>query len=153
TRFRSRRCCLLRALLVRVRRLVANQQAAAVIRLRTAELSAAATVENGGAAMNRNRKRALTIGITTATLAVRGVFGATASSAPDKNTVKVQGGVGFAEFKGYESWQLVSLSQNGKLMAAILGNPTTIEAFQAGIPGNGKPFPDGSKMAKIHWVP
>jgi hypothetical protein len=26
-----------------------------------------------------------------------------------------------------------------------------IEAYQAGVPGNGKPFPDGSKMAKIHW--
>jgi hypothetical protein len=28
-----------------------------------------------------------------------------------------------------------------------------IEAYQAGIPGNGKPFPDGAKMAKIHWTP
>jgi hypothetical protein len=28
-----------------------------------------------------------------------------------------------------------------------------IEAYQAGIPGNGKPFPDGSQMAKIHWKP
>jgi len=22
-----------------------------------------------------------------------------------------------------------------------------------GVPGNGKPFPDGAKMAKIHWNP
>ena len=35
----------------------------------------------------------------------------------------------------------------------ILGNPAMIEAYKAGIPGNGKPFPDGAKMAKIHWVP
>ena len=28
-----------------------------------------------------------------------------------------------------------------------------IDAFRAGVPGNGKPFPDGSKMAKIHWIP
>jgi Cytochrome P460 len=28
-----------------------------------------------------------------------------------------------------------------------------IKAYQSGIPGNGKPFPDGSKMAKIHWKP
>jgi hypothetical protein len=27
-----------------------------------------------------------------------------------------------------------------------------IEAYKAGYPENGKPFPDGSKMAKIHWV-
>ena len=26
-----------------------------------------------------------------------------------------------------------------------------IAAYQAGVPGNGKPFPDGAKMAKIHW--
>ena len=34
----------------------------------------------------------------------------------------------------------------------ILGNPAMIEAFKSGIPGNGKPFPDGAKMAKIHWT-
>jgi hypothetical protein len=28
-----------------------------------------------------------------------------------------------------------------------------IKAYKAGIPGNGKPFPDGSKMAKVHWSP
>jgi cytochrome P460 len=38
-------------------------------------------------------------------------------------------------------------------MAAILRNPTIIDAFRAGVPGNGKPFPDRSKMAEIHWVP
>ena len=38
-------------------------------------------------------------------------------------------------------------------MQAILGNPAMIDAYKAGIPGNGKPFPDGAKMAKIHWNP
>ena len=28
-----------------------------------------------------------------------------------------------------------------------------IKAYQAGIPGNGKPFPDGARLAKIHWNP
>ena len=28
-----------------------------------------------------------------------------------------------------------------------------IEAYRAGVPANGKPFPDGSKMAKVHWNP
>jgi hypothetical protein len=27
-----------------------------------------------------------------------------------------------------------------------------IGAYKAGIPGNGKPFPDGARMAKIHWM-
>ncbi len=33
----------------------------------------------------------------------------------------------------------------------ILGNPAMIDACKAGVPGNGKPFPDSAKMAKIHW--
>ncbi|MGH9516876.1 MAG: cytochrome P460 family protein [Terriglobales bacterium] len=28
-----------------------------------------------------------------------------------------------------------------------------IAAYKAGIPGNGKPFPDGSKIAKLQWKP
>ena len=28
-----------------------------------------------------------------------------------------------------------------------------IDAYKEGVPGNGKPFPDGAKMAKIHWNP
>jgi hypothetical protein len=35
----------------------------------------------------------------------------------------------------------------------IVANPVMIDAYRAGVPGNGKPFPDGSKMAKIHWNP
>jgi len=73
--------------------------------------------------------------------------------AQDKYTVKVPGGLGFAEFKGYESWQVVSVSHNPKAMAVIVGNPAMIKAFEAGIPENGKPVPDGAKMAKMHYVP
>jgi hypothetical protein len=77
----------------------------------------------------------------------------TAISAQDKYTVKVPGGLAFSEFRGYESWQVVSISQDGPLVAAILGNPAMIQAYQAGAPGNGKPFPDGARMAKVHWTP
>jgi Cytochrome P460 len=73
--------------------------------------------------------------------------------AQDKYTVKVPGGLAFSEFRGYEAWQLISISHDGAVMAATLGNPAMIRAYEAGLPGNGKPFPDGSKMAKIHWVP
>jgi hypothetical protein len=71
----------------------------------------------------------------------------------DKYSLAVPGGLAFSEFRGYESWETVSLSRNEKAVAVILANPTMIEAYQAGIPGNGKPFPDGAKMAKIHWDP
>lgn len=73
--------------------------------------------------------------------------------APDKYTVKVPGGLAFSEFRGYESWQVISVSHNAKAIAVIVGNPTMIKAYEAGIPANGKPVPDGARMAKVHWVP
>ena len=81
------------------------------------------------------------------------VFGGMALAEQDKYSVEVPGGLAFSEFTGYESWQVVATSQNDRLVAAILANPVMIDAYQAGIPGNGKPFPDGAKMAKIHWTP
>jgi len=74
-----------------------------------------------------------------------------AISTQDKYALKIPNGLAFSEFKGYEGWSLISLSHNGDKLAAILGNPVMIDAYKTGIPGNGKPFPDGAKMAKIHW--
>ena len=76
-----------------------------------------------------------------------------ALAAQDKYAVQVPGGLAFSEFRGYEDWQTVSVSQTEGALAVILANSVMIEAYQAGVPGNGKPFPDGSKMAKIHWNP
>jgi len=84
---------------------------------------------------------------------VLAVLGGGAISAQDKYTLKVPNGLAFSEFKGYETWQVVSISQDGPLVAAILANPVMIKAYLAGVPGNGKPFPDGARMAKIHWNP
>jgi hypothetical protein len=81
------------------------------------------------------------------------VLAALAIAAEDKYTQKVPNGLAFSEFRGYESWQLVSISEDGGHIAATLANPVMIKAYQAGAPGNGKPFPDGSKLAKIHWTP
>src|SRR5215813_8306135 len=70
----------------------------------------------------------------------------------DKDTLKVPGGLAYSEFRGFEDWQLVSISQNGPLVDAVLANPEMIAAFRDGAPGNGTPFPEGSKMAKVHWL-
>jgi hypothetical protein len=83
---------------------------------------------------------------------VLAVFGGRAISAQDKYTLQVPGGLAFSEFRGYESWQAVAVSHAGQV-ALILANPVMIDAYQSGVPGNGKPFPDGAKMAKIHWNP
>ena len=96
-----------------------------------------------------NRKNMLTIGIGV----WLAVLGGLAISAQDKYAVKVPGGLAFSEFRGYEAWQAISISRNERVVAMILGNPAMIEAYQAGIPANGKPVPDGAKMAKVHWAP
>ena len=107
--------------------------------------------------MKSNLIPAAVIGIVSLAVAVLAVFGGSTIHAQDtgqaKYTVRVPNGLAFSEFKGYESWQTISISQNDRHMALTLGNPVMIQAYQAGIPGNGKPFPDGAKMAKIHWVP
>ena len=81
------------------------------------------------------------------------VLGTLALAQQDKYTLQVPGGLAFSEFRGYETWQVVSISHDGDLLAAILANPVMIDAYVAGVPGNGKPFPDGAKMVKIHWNP
>src|SRR5690348_3609617 len=71
----------------------------------------------------------------------------------DKYAVKVPGGLAFSEFRGYEGWQAIGVSRSDKAMVVILGNPAMINAYRAGIPADGKPVPDGAKMAKVHWAP
>jgi hypothetical protein len=94
-------------------------------------------------------RRMLTIALLAGLLAA---VGGNAISAQGKYTVKVPGGLALSEFRGYEAWQTIAISRNGQVIAVILGNPAMIAAYQAGIPGNAKPFPDGAKMAKIHWT-
>src|SRR5579871_5916019 len=86
-------------------------------------------------------------------LLVAAVATSAAMSAQDKYSLKLPDGVAFADFKGYGDWQLISSSKTDDRMKVILGNPTIIAAFKAGIPGNGKPFPEGSKIAKLQWKP
>src|SRR3954468_18759508 len=98
------------------------------------------------------KKGLSTVAIVIA-LALAIIEGRTVSAQQDKYSLKVPGGLAFSEFRGYEDWQAISLSRNEKAVAIILGNPVMINAYRAGIPGNGKPFPDGARMAKIHWAP
>ena len=97
------------------------------------------------------KSRLISGGVAVALVVMVGAAGA-AISAQDKYTLKVPNGLAFSVFKGYDGWQTVAVSHNGDNLAVILGNPAMIEAFKSGIPGNGKPFPDGAKMAKIHWT-
>jgi hypothetical protein len=86
-----------------------------------------------------------------ASVLVLAVLGGMALAQRDKYTLQVPNGLPFSDFRGYEDWQVVSVSQTDELLKAMVANPVMIDAYKAGVPGNGKPFPDGSKIAKIEW--
>jgi hypothetical protein len=69
----------------------------------------------------------------------------------DKYTLVSPSGIKFSDFRGYEDWTVVSLARTDEVIKAIVANPTMIKAYRAGVPGNGKPFPEGSKIAKLQW--
>jgi hypothetical protein len=94
------------------------------------------------------RKNIPPIVITAVLLAV---LGGMALAQQDKYTLQVPNGLAFSAFRGYEGWQAVAVSQSGDLIEVILANPVMIDAYRSGVPGNGRNFPDGSEMAKIHW--
>jgi hypothetical protein len=70
----------------------------------------------------------------------------------DRYTLKVPDGLAFSEFKGYEDWQDVAVSETEGSVKAILANSAMIKAYRSGVPENGKLFPEGSKVVKIEWI-
>jgi hypothetical protein len=102
-----------------------------------------------------NYKRIAVIATTTGVVAVLGGWGIYAQEKQDKYTLKVPGGIAFADFKGYEDWQPVgpSLTDATNVIRLMVANPVMIAAYKKGVPGNGLLFPEGAKMAKIEWTP
>ncbi|MFZ3241423.1 MAG: cytochrome P460 family protein, partial [Pseudolabrys sp.] len=94
-------------------------------------------------------KRKTKLSIAIAMIALAG----TATYAQDKYSLKSPDGIAFSDFKGYEDWAVVSSARTDEVLKVIVANPTMINAYKAGIPGNGQPFPDGSKIAKLQWKP
>jgi len=80
------------------------------------------------------------------------VLGGMTLAAQDRSTLKVPNGIAFSDFKGYENWQNVAVSQTEKGLKIIAANPAMIDAYRNGIPGNGKSFPEGAKIVKIEWT-
>src|SRR5215467_785989 len=77
----------------------------------------------------------------------------TAVYAQNKYSLKSSDGILFSDFKGYEDWSVVSSARTDEVLKVIVANPVMIKAYKSGIPGNGKPFPEGSKIAKLQWKP
>jgi hypothetical protein len=95
-----------------------------------------------------NHLRALAIGVAGLV-----ALGGMVVAAQDKYSLSVPDGLAFADFRGYEDWQVVSVAETNDVLKVIVANPTMIEAYKSGVPGNGAKFPNGSKIAKIQWTP
>src|SRR3954467_9365834 len=81
------------------------------------------------------------------------LVGGTAVYAQDKYSLKSPSGIAFSDFQGYEDWAVVSSARTDEELKVIVANPIMINAYKAGVPGNGQPFPDGSKIVKLQWKP
>src|SRR5881628_2973565 len=95
-------------------------------------------------------KRYLTIATVVAALV--GII-ATAVYAQDKYSLKSPSGIAFTDFRGYEDWSVVSSARTNEVLKVIVANPTMINAYKSGVPGNSQPFPDGSMIVKLQWKP
>jgi hypothetical protein len=97
-----------------------------------------------------NRKNILMIAIAGASVAVIGAA-AYPQDKPDKYTLISPSGIKFSDFRGYEDWSVVSSARTDEVLKVIVANPAMIKAYKSGVPGNGKPFPEGSKIVKLQW--
>jgi hypothetical protein len=89
--------------------------------------------------------------IAAAAVAVLAVLVVTAVYAQDKYSLKSPSGIAFSDFRGYEDWSVVSSARTDEILKVIVANPKMIKAYKAGIPGDGKPFPEGSMIVKLQW--
>jgi hypothetical protein len=78
---------------------------------------------------------------------------ARAVNVEDKYSLKSPSGIAYSDFRGYEDWSVASVARTDQILKAIVANPAMIKAYKAGTPGNGQPFPEGSKIVKIQWKP
>jgi hypothetical protein len=79
------------------------------------------------------------------------VVGSLALARQDRYTLRISDGLAWSEFRGYETWQNVAVSQTETSLKVIAANDAMINAYRDGVRGNGKLFPNGSKITKIEW--
>jgi hypothetical protein len=78
-------------------------------------------------------------------------LGGMALAAQDRYTLKL-GKLAFSDFRGYENWANVAVSQTETQLKVIVANDVMMNAYREGLPADGKLFPEGSKIAKIEWT-
>ena len=68
------------------------------------------------------------------------VFGGIALAQQDRYTLKL-GELSFGDFKGYENWRVVAVSQTETLQKVILANDVMMDAYRQGLPPMASFFP------------
>jgi len=91
--------------------------------------------------------------LIAAAVAVFAVLAAAAAYAQEKYSLKSPSGIAFSDFRGYEDWSVASSARTDEVLKVIVANPAMINAYKAGVPGNGQVFPEGSMIVKLQWKP
>ncbi len=78
-------------------------------------------------------------------------LGGLALAAQDRYSLQIPNGLSWSDFRGYEDWKDVAVSQTETSLKVIAANDVMMKAFRDGLPANGQLFPDGSKVTKIEW--
>jgi hypothetical protein len=78
------------------------------------------------------------------------ILGSAAIAQQDRYALTL-GSLSFGDFKGYEDWQVVAVSETKTQVKVIVANDVMIGAYRQGLPAAGKLFPEGSKVVKIEW--
>ena len=78
-------------------------------------------------------------------------LGSMALAQQDRYTLKL-GELSFSDFRGYENWQNIAVSQTETILKVIVANDVMMQAYRQGLPADGRLFPEGSKIVKIEWT-
>ena len=78
------------------------------------------------------------------------VLVALALAAQDRYTLKL-GKLAFSDFRGYENWRDVAVSQTETLLKVVVANDLMMGAYRHGLPADGRLFPEGYQIVKIEW--
>jgi hypothetical protein len=76
------------------------------------------------------------------------VIGGLAMEAQNRDSLKIPNGLAFSDFKGYENWRPVAVSQTEHGIKVIVANDLMIDAYRSGVPGNGKLFPPAPRSRR-----
>jgi hypothetical protein len=83
------------------------------------------------------------------------LFGGLAIAAQERYTLRIPDGLAFADFRGYENWEAVAVSETETAIKAILANPimmTPKASFSPTDPKSSRFF-GPSKRMRCHPIP